>query len=73
MIIDKNELVAFLKPYKASTASTSLVITLPKCFNDVLKIDSKTDLMLRVDKKTKELIITKVDNMNILEMIHNTE
>lgn len=60
MILDKANLTALVKPYKASTGSKTLVVTLAKFFTDKLDISLDTDLIVSVDEKTQEIKIRKL-------------
>lgn len=61
MILDKNNATCFVRPYKASTGSNSLVITLSKFFTDKLGISLESDLIVSLDEENQEISIRKVN------------
>jgi len=61
--LSKKSLTAVVKPYKASSKSPSLVITIPKFFIDILKIDLDTNLVIKVNQDKEQLTIDLADNV----------
>lgn len=62
VIIDRNNMMSFQKPYRPTSRSNSLVITIPKLFTDLLKIDTKTKLSVALGKGEDCLIIRKIED-----------
>ena len=65
VIIDQINMMSFQKPYRPTSKSSSLVITLPKIFTSLMGITSTTKLALSLSKEKDSLMITKVDEDQI--------
>lgn len=60
VVIDKKSMISFQQPYRPTSNSGSLVITLPKMFTDLLSITKHTRLMVRLGQNGNSLVIEKL-------------
>ena len=55
--LDREKMVSFQKPYRPTSSSKSLVITLPKLFTDILGITASTRLVVTMSQTEHSMTI----------------
>jgi hypothetical protein len=60
VLVDLEDGMAFLKPYKPNKNSGTIVLTIPIQFADICDITPKTQLIMEIDKEKQTLLIKKV-------------